>query len=149
MQTAKTCSFLLFLLSLSTSQLQAETGHFNRTFVVSHPVQIEISSGAGNITVNTSNEDRVHIVAVIHARESSEWGGASALAKIHNLESNPPIERHGDNSLTIGKITDRDLQRNVSIDYEITVPAQTKLSSNTGSGDQSIEGLALPLVVKT
>ena len=148
MPTAKTCSFLLFLFSFSTF-LHAETGQFKQTFAVSRPVRIDISSGAGNITVHTSDDNLVHVVAVIHARDSAQWGGEKALAKIHNLEANPPIERFGDNNLTIGKITDRDLQRNISIDYEITAPAQTRLTAETGSGDQSIDGLSLPLVVKT
>jgi DUF4097 and DUF4098 domain-containing protein YvlB len=31
--------------------------------------------------------------------------------------------------------------RDISVDYEITVPADTKINSRTGSGDQTIEGL--------
>jgi DUF4097 and DUF4098 domain-containing protein YvlB len=81
----------------------------------------------------------------------------SAAEKIRNLESNPPIEQQG-NTIRIGKIDATQsgiwwwlkwASDNVSIDYDLAVPAQTELVSRTGSGDQSIDGLQLPSTAKT
>ncbi|HLJ85201.1 MAG TPA: DUF4097 family beta strand repeat-containing protein [Candidatus Angelobacter sp.] len=134
------------LFALCVMQAQAETGHFDRTLQVSGTVDLEITSGAGNITVHTGGNGNVHVGAKIHARDF--WMGMSASEKIRRIEANPPIEQQG-NTIRIGKIEDRDLQRNVSIDYDVIVPPQTKLVAQTGSGDQTLNGLGLPLTAKT
>jgi hypothetical protein len=76
----------------------------------------------------------------------------SGSEKIRNLESNPPIEHQG-NMIRFGKIGDsqsgtwrwfRWTSDNVSIDCDLTVPAQTGLISRSGAGDQSIK-LAPPV----
>jgi DUF4097 and DUF4098 domain-containing protein YvlB len=59
--------------------------------------------------------------------------------RVKELESNPPIEQNG-NSIRLGHIESRDL-RNVSISFDVTVPAQTNLHSETGSGEQEISGV--------
>jgi hypothetical protein len=123
-----------------------ETGSFDRTLQVSGPVDLAVVSGAGNIKVHAGGDGRVHVYAVIHARGS--WSGMSASEKIKKLQANPPVEQQG-NTIHIGRIDDRDLQRNVSIDYDLTVPAQTKVSSQTGSGDQEINGLQLAVNAHT
>ena len=72
----------------------------------------------------------------------------SAHEKIQKIQANPPIEQTG-NSIRIGRIEDHELQQNVSIDYDLTVPAQTRLTSVTGSGDQNINGVQLAVSAKT
>ncbi len=124
----------------------ADTGGFDRTLQVSGPVDMEITSGSGNITVHTGAAGSVHVRATIKAQNS--WFGASASDRIHQIEQNPPIEQQG-NTIRIGKMQDHDLQRNISISYDVTVPAQTKLSSHTGSGYQSISGLQLAVSLNT
>ncbi|HLJ29757.1 MAG TPA: DUF4097 family beta strand repeat-containing protein [Candidatus Angelobacter sp.] len=123
-----------------------ETGSFDRTLQVSGPVDLNVVSGAGNIKVHAGGDGRVHVYAVIHARGS--WSGMSASEKIKKLQANPPVEQQG-NTIHIGRIDDRDLQRNVSIDYDLTAPAQTKVSSQTGSGDQEINGVQLAVNAHT
>jgi Putative adhesin len=139
-----------FLMIFVLGVLQAgaeETGSFERSLKISGAVDMEVTSGAGNITVHNGSDNEVHVVAKIHA--GSSWlGGASAAEKIKRIQNNPPVEQQG-NTIRIGRIEDRDLQQNVSIDYDITAPAQTKLTSHTGSGDQTIRGLQLPLSAKT
>jgi len=86
------------------------------------------------------------VFATIRARDS--WFGLSAQEKVKRIQANPPIEQQG-NSIHIGRMEDRELQQNVSIDYDVTVPAQTKLSSQTGSGDQNIRDLQLSVSART
>lgn len=125
----------------------AVTGHFERTLKVNGAVDLNIVSGSGDINVHAGASDSVIISAKIHANNSWLFGG-SAEDRIHRIEQNPPIEQQG-NIIHIGQSQDRDLFRNISIDYDVTVPAQTRLSSQTGSGDQTINGLQLPLTART
>lgn len=129
-------------LAISTAALAAE-GHFDRTLPVSGPVQLIIRSGVGGVKVRAGGEFTVRVRGTIQARggffSSNETG-----EKVQYLETHPPIEQNG-SIITVGAITDANLQRNISIDYELTVPAATRLKSQTGSGDQKIDGISGPL----
>ena len=60
------------------------------------------------------------------------------------MESNPPIQQSG-NDVRIGHIDDSELRHNISISYEVTVPAETQVRIETGSGSQTVEGVRGPL----
>jgi Putative adhesin len=140
---------LVLALAVSSLPLQAAaTGHFERTLQVSGPVDLEVSSGSGEITVRTGANNSVSVSARIHASSGSWLFGGNEEEKIHKIEQNPPIEQQG-NTIRIGRIEDSELIRHISIDYELTVPAQTKLNAHTGSGAISITGVQLPLTAKT
>jgi len=149
MKTLKNLGLLLLTLSLGVLPLCASaTGHFERTLQVSGPVDLDITSGSGNITVRSGGSGSVSVSARIHASNSWLFGSGDAEERIRRIEKNPPVEQQG-NSIHIGRFEDRDMQRNISIDYDVTVPAQTRLTSRTGSGDQSLSGLQLPLTANT
>lgn len=148
MKTGRNLGFLVVILALADLPLcAASTGHFERTLQVSGAVDLDVLSGSGNITVRAGGSGSVSISAKIHGNNSWLLGG-DVEDRIRRIEKNPPIEQHG-NTIRIGRFEDRDLARNISIDYELTVPVQTHLTSQTGSGDQSIIGLQLPLSAKT
>jgi DUF4097 and DUF4098 domain-containing protein YvlB len=113
-------------------------------------VELEVYSGSGNINVHQGGAGSVSVTAKIHSNNSTSWlfGSGNVEERIHKIEQNPPIVQQG-NTIRIGRFEDRDLTRNISIDYDITVPPQTRLTSNTGSGDQTISGLQLPMTAKT
>ena len=147
MKSSKLIGLLVLLVGLASLPLQAsETGNFDRTLQVSGTVDLDVVSGSGNIKVHTGGSSSVHVYATIRARDS--WFGLSASEKIKRLQANPPIEQQG-NTIHIGRIDDRELQQNVSIDYDLTVPAQTKVNSQTGSGDQNISDVQLALTART
>src|SRR5262249_25529874 len=56
------------------------------------------------------------------------------------IKANPPIQQSG-NDVRIGHIDDPDLRHNISISYEVTVPADCRLVSHTGSGNQIVQGV--------
>jgi DUF4097 and DUF4098 domain-containing protein YvlB len=150
----KSLRFLALVISLAALAAlplnAATTGHFERTLQVNGAVELEVSSGSGNINVHQGGAGSVSVTAKIHSNNSASWlfGGGNVEERIHKIEQNPPIVQQG-NTIRIGRFEDRDLTRNISIDYDITVPQQTKLTSNTGSGDQTISGLQLPMTAKT
>ncbi len=150
MKSAKTLVFLAVALCVTVLPLSAATtGHFERTLQVTGPVELEVMSGSGNINVHQGGSGSVYVSAKIHAGTGS-WlfGSGNVEDRIHRIEQNPPVVQNG-NTITIGKIDDRDLTRNISIDYDVTVPAQTHLNSRSGSGDLTVNGLQLPATAKT
>jgi DUF4097 and DUF4098 domain-containing protein YvlB len=122
---------------------RAVEGHFVRTLQVSGAVDLEVQTGSGTIDVRTGDSSTVRITGTI--RTTSDWSDSSSAAKnVRYLESNPPIEQLG-NAIKIGRIEDEDLQRNISISYEIVAPVETRLRSSSGSGEQNVSGLRGPV----
>jgi hypothetical protein len=71
-----------------------------------------------------------------------------ATRVLEALKANPPIRQEG-NTIEIGEIEDQDLGRNVSISYVILTPPQTKFTGMTGSGDETVAGIAGPVEMRT
>ncbi len=144
----------LVFAAMAISAVQASavpTGHFERTLKVSGQVDMEINSGAGNVNVHIGSNDTVQITAKIHGNNNgTSWlfGSGDVEERIRKIEQNPPVRQQG-NMIVVGRVEDRELLRNISIDYDIAVPAQTKLLSQTGSGDQTITGVQQVLTART
>jgi DUF4097 and DUF4098 domain-containing protein YvlB len=134
-------------LALAAGAAETAEGSFTRTLKVTGAVDLEVRTGAGNIQVRTGAADAVQVLGKIRARD--DWKSSlSAAEKVKRLEENPPIEQDG-NVIRIGQIEDRDLRENVSISYELVVPAETKLRAGTGSGSQTVDGIRGPLEAST
>ncbi len=147
------CTFVLALIFAAwcvTPGIAAEStvdGSFQRTLSVNGPVDLDVSTGAGRIDVKAGGTTTVEIHAVIRVslrgRTRSE-----AESIVRMLESKPPVDQTG-NTIRIGKVEDRDARRNVSISYEITTPATTRLHASTGAGSQAVTGIAGPVDATT
>lgn len=135
---------VLAMMALNACALADAQGSFDRTLKVSGPVDLDIETGSGSITVRTGGADSVQVHATINARNSF---GMSAEEKVKRLQANPPIDQTG-NTIRIGRISDSDVRQNVSIIYELTVPQQTQLRSHTGSGHQTVDGIRGPLTAQ-
>ncbi len=126
---------------------RAAEGHFDRTLQVSGPVELNVQTGSGTINVRAGDNSTVRVSGTI--RPSGGWlEGADQEKKVRYLEANPPIEQHG-NIIKVGHIDDEDLQRNISISYEIVVPPATRLRSSSGSGEEDISGISGPVEVSS
>ena len=136
---------LVTLVLLSGFASASARGEFNRTLRVSATVNLQVETGSGSIDVTTGNSNEVKVVGRIYA---SEWFGGDAEERVKRLESNPPIQQSG-NDIRIGHIDDPELRRNISISYELVVPANTQLHSSSGSGSESISGITGPLEANT
>jgi hypothetical protein len=135
-------TFTALCLCLAAPARAAE-GHFARTLQVSGAVELEIQTGSGSIDVRAGDSSTVRITGTIRA--TGGWfDSASAEEKVHYLETNPPIEQHG-NIIKIGHIEDEDLKRNISISYEVVAPVETRLRSSSGSGEQDVSGVRGPV----
>lgn len=145
LQLASAAFALAILAAMAPAPARAAAdGHFDKTLTVSGPVEMDVATGSGNITVRTGDSGKVEIHAKIHANDNWLSAGRDAESRIQYIEQHPPVEQNG-NTITIGRDTDREMMRNISISYEIVTPAQTRLHSATGSGNQTVDGVAGPV----
>lgn len=127
------------------AQSPAVDGSFDRTLQVSGPVDLDVFSRSGRIQVRVGPSNEVRIVGHIRAYGSYTWlFSYSATEQARRLESMPPIEQ-STNDIRVGHIFDEALRSNVSISYDITVPADTRLRANSRSGEQTIGALRGPV----
>ena len=108
-------------------------GTFDKTLTVSGPVDLEVLTHSGDVRVKTGNSGSVEIHGKIYVGD--HWFGGKREDDVHAIEQNPPIRQDG-NSIHIEYVD----YHNISIDYEITVPAETTVRTKSGSGNQTLEG---------
>jgi len=136
MKTFRSLVSIAVLVVVGSLPSIAAEGSFDRTLNVTGPVRLDVSTGSGSIQVRTGSGNQVHITGHI---KSTDWFG-NAEERVKQIEANPPIQQSG-NDIRIGHIEDREMMHNISISYELVIPADTELRSHTGSGSQTIAGV--------
>ena len=144
MNIAKRFQLAAFLLICSAAVFAEQTGSFTKTLTVNGQPDAEIQTGSGNIVVHTGNGNTVVVNARITASDMWFSSGPSAQEKIKRIEQNPPVVQSG-NLITIGRINESDLRSNVSISYDVTLPANSRLRTESGSGDVTVDGVNGPV----
>ena len=134
-RTAKLLVAALVVLFTSTAALAWPNpqGTFDRTLQVTGPVDLEVLTHSGDVRVRAGSSGTVQIHGKMFVGD--HWLLGHRDADVHAIEQNPPIKQEG-NNIHIDYVD----MRNISIDYEITVPADTTVRTHSGSGDQTIEG---------
>lgn len=121
------------LAALATLPAMASEATFDRTLSVSGRVELNVSTGSGNIHITHATGNQVHIFGHV----KSGWGQNND-ERVREIAANPPIEQTG-NIIRIG--SHHENLRNISIDYEIQAPADSFLEAGSGSGNINIEGV--------
>jgi len=130
--TIRTLPVLLLMTCIAfASNVQ---GTFERTFQVSGQPDLQVFTRSGDIVVHSGPAGTVKVAGKIIV--SDRWLNGGKKSDVEELEKNPPVRQDG-NSVRVDYVN----IRSISIDYEITVPADTKVQTHTGSGDQTMEGL--------
>lgn len=109
-------------------------GRFERTYQVTGPVDLEALTKSGNVSIRSGPAGTVTISGKIYVED--HWLVGDRHAAVSEIEQNPPIHQSG-NSIRIDYIS----VHGISVDYEITVPADTDVRTQTGSGDQRVEDI--------
>jgi len=124
---------LVTLLACSFAVASTPQGTFEKTFQVSGPVDLEVQSRSGDIIVRSGGSGSVTIRGKIFVGD--RWLMGNRHADVSDIEQHPPLRQEG-NSIHVDYVNAHD----ISVDYEITVPADTAIRTHSGSGDQIIEG---------
>jgi len=112
------------------------SGRFEQTLDVPARVRVEVRNGSGNTTVTVGAAGKVRVSGLVRA--GSFLGDDQR--RIEQVTANPPIELTG-SILRIGPAR----ISNVSITYEIEVPADAALEVQSGSGDVEAHGMEGPV----
>jgi Putative adhesin len=131
----RSLTLVMGLLAAATVVATAsEQGSFERTYQVSGAVELQVLTRSGDVTVRSGPARTVTVRGKIHVGE--RWFGGDRQAEVTAIEKNPPIQQSG-NSIHIDYVNAHE----ISVDYEITAPADTAVTTHSGSGDQRMEGL--------
>jgi hypothetical protein len=133
-------------LAITATAFAAE-GSFDRTLNVGSTPNVSVSTGSGYIRLKPGSDNQVHIVGHIHGNNG--WMAGDLEGRIHQISNNPPIVQSG-NDITIGqRHGDNDLYRNISIDYDVTLPKGSNIVAATGSGDLTVDNVGATLKAQT
>jgi DUF4097 and DUF4098 domain-containing protein YvlB len=124
---------LILLLASAAAFASSPQGTFERTFQVSGPVELEVLTRSGDITIRNGSSGSVFIRGKIHVGD--RWLFGRRQGDVSEVQQHPPLRQEG-NNIHVDYVNVRD----ISVDYEIAVPPDTTIRTRTGSGDQTIEG---------
>jgi hypothetical protein len=124
---------LIVLLAATFAAASTPQGQFEKTFQVSGTVDLEVESHSGDITVRSGPAGSVSIRGKIYVGD--HWLFGNRHIDVSDIEQHPPLRQDG-NSIRVDYVNARD----ISVDYEITVPPDTAIRTHSGSGDQTVEG---------
>jgi DUF4097 and DUF4098 domain-containing protein YvlB len=133
-KTRSSCAIVaLVLLVGALPSFASVAGTFDRSFQVGGPVDLEVLTRSGDITIRPGSANTVSIHGKIHVGNS--WF-SGRTADVQEIQNNPPLRQNG-NSIRVDYVN----AHNLSVDYEITVPENTTVRTHSGSGDQTVEGV--------
>jgi hypothetical protein len=119
-----------------------EQGSFEKTLTVTGPVDLDVVTDSGGITVLPGPAGSVRVHAILKAQHG--WFDSNdSEAHIRELERNPPVEQTG-NRIRIGYVHGRELLRGVSMRLEIYTPRETQLRARADSGGIHVRGIHGP-----
>src|SRR4029077_11019387 len=107
---------LVVLLASTFAAASTPQGTFEKTFQVSGPVDLEVQTRSGDIIVRSGAAGSVTIHGKIFVGD--HWLFGNRHADVSDIEQHPPLRQEG-NRIRVDYVNVRD----ISVDYEITVPA--------------------------
>jgi len=142
-----TLLFGALLFGFWSADVQAAKGSFHETYDIDKPFLLDVTTGSGNIEIRAGDAGELTVIG--HIKVGTGWfgrGTEKAKVLVQELEASPPVEI-SDGLVRVGHIKERKFRRNVTISYEIVVPASTEVKSHTGSGSQSVSGVSGPVEI--
>jgi hypothetical protein len=132
-------NFLIVAVVSTATVAFAADGNFDKMLTVTGPAIVAVSTGSGYVHVYSGTGNQVHIVGHVHSRPGVFGGNADEI--VNKIVAAPPVLQTG-NIITVSTPHEEsDLFRNVSIDYDVTTPANTMLKAGTGCGSIEIGGI--------
>jgi len=128
----------VLLLALASLPALAAEATFDKTVSVNGQATLHVSTGSGNIHLAPGSGNQIHIVG--HVKSNGWSGGGNQEERVRQIAANPPIEQTGGIVRVGGHLENL---HNISIDYEIQAPANTRLEASSGSGNVTDDGVGV------
>jgi hypothetical protein len=129
---------LVATLGFSTATAFAADHSFDRTLTVPSSPAVTVVTGSGAIHLHPGSDSQIHISAQLRAEKNFFANASDIESRMQQIASNPPIHQVG-GAINIGERGNDSLYRNISIEYDITLPRASAINANTGSGEISIQ----------
>ena len=150
----RTIALLFVLPTLALAgPAEAASGRFEQKLAVDGAIVLDVKSGSGEVNISAGNTGEVRIRGRVTVSRRSFLGifkrsSEDTRAMVREIEENPPIELV-DGTVKVGRFSDRRYRKNVSVSYDIVVPASSEIISHTGSGSQAVSNVAGPVEAGT
>jgi len=122
---------------------------FHKVIHISGPLNLEVDTGSGNIVITQGEPGTLDILSHFQVRA---WSEEEALTIAAKIKEDPPV-RERDNIVRIGDIDEYAQQwfwgPQVTMNFLITVPPETAVELDSGSGNQKIKGIKGPVSANT
>ncbi len=135
---------IVLVAALMTTAAHAD---FDRHIPVSDQADLFVSTGSGHIHIFSGSDNEIHVKAHVYAGWNA---GGDIQDRVRRISNHPPIQQSG-NTLHVGDISneDRQLYKNISIDYDISAPRAVTLNLRSGSGDIDVDNVGRSLRAET
>lgn len=131
----------------SASPALAQRFPFERSFEVTGPSALDVSTIRGRIEVTAGEPGRIVVLGTATVRV--DWNvPANAAELARNVADNPPIQRDGQ-TVRLRPPSDPADQRAVTVSYQVRVPPDTEVSVVTESGATTVRGVTRAVVIRT
>ena len=145
----KFSTFLPAVLVLATTVAFAADATFDKTLTVSGSPQLSVANGSGYIHLKPGSDSQIHVIGHVRANKNPSSNSSDIDARIQQIAANPPIAQSGSEVTVGGHNNNNDLYRDISIDYDITLPRSSAIVASSGSGDLDIQGVGTSLKAQT
>jgi DUF4097 and DUF4098 domain-containing protein YvlB len=132
---------------LAGSPAMAQRLPFEKTFDAAGVSTLDVSTIRGKINIVSGEAGRIVVGGAVTIRIGIDVP-ENALEIARKIAANPPIERVGD-TVRLRPPADATDRRAVTVNYDVRVPANTKIVSVSDSGETTIAGLAGAVDVRT
>jgi hypothetical protein len=131
----------------SASPALAQRFPFERSFDVTGPSVLDVSTIRGRIEIAAGDPGRIVVVGTATVRV--DWNvPANAADLARKVADNPPIRREKQ-TVRLRPPTDPLEQRAVTVSYQVRVPPETEIAAASESGATTVRGVAKVVVIPT
>jgi DUF4097 and DUF4098 domain-containing protein YvlB len=134
-------------LQVAGSPALAQRLPFQKSFDAAGVTTLDVSTIRGKINVVSGETGRIQIGGAVTIRIGIDVP-ENPLAIAQRIAANPPIERVGD-TIRLRPPADARDQKAVTVNYDVRVPANTRILTVSDSGETTLAGLTSAVDVRT
>jgi len=134
-------------LLMAASPAAAQRLPFQKSLDAAGVTTLDVSTMRGKINVVSGETDRIQIGGAVTVRIGIDVP-ENSLEIARKIAANPPIDRVGD-TVRLRPPAEATERRAVTVNYDVRVPANTKIVSVSDSGETTIAGLTGAVDVRT
>lgn len=139
--------WIVAIIAGTASPAVAQRFPFERSFAVSGPSALDISTIRGKIEVTVGEPGRIVVLGTVTVRV--DWNvPANATDLARKVADNPPV-RHVGRTVSLSSPSDPAELRALTVSYQVRVPPETEVAARSESGATTVRGVTGAVVIRT